>query len=268
MNTQPTQIQESDPSLSVVDRTDWLKLAAIVFISVDHFGYFFVDDAGWWNAVGRLAAPIFFFLMGFAETRTIPIRWIALGLILTGLDGLNNEWTDMAPNILLSFALIRWARPGVQSLLQSYQWLAFAGLLTLLLAVVPISGSWVDYGAEGWLWALFGLCQRTAIDSRLRGGGESPMFISILAALAAAGVYVWQEQLEFEFAFIQFASVAAGIVLLAFILLRFRRGASRAQPPAAVAGVVRFVGRRTLEIYAVQLAGFELLVLMVPELAA
>jgi hypothetical protein len=258
---------------SVVDRTDWLKLAAIVFISVDHFGYFFVIDAGWWNAVGRLAAPIFFFLMGFAETRTIPIRWIVLGLILTGLDGLNNEWTDMAPNILLSFALIRWARTGVQGLLQRYQWVAFVGLLTLLFAVVPISGSWVDYGAEGWLWALFGLCQRMAIDDRLRGGslqsgGEVLLIMPIVAALVAAGIYVWQEQLEFQFSAVQFASLAAGIGLLAYTLSRFRRGASAFQPPTPVAGFVRFVGRRSLEIYAVQLAGFELLVLMVPDLAA
>ena len=35
----------------------------------------------------------------------------------------------------------------------------------------------------------------------------------------------------------------------------------------AIAGVLHFIGRRTLEIYAIQLAGSELLVKFVPDLA-
>jgi hypothetical protein len=34
-----------------------------------------------------------------------------------------------------------------------------------------------------------------------------------------------------------------------------------------MAGALRFIGRRTLEIYAVQLAGFELIIKLVPDLA-
>ena len=34
-----------------------------------------------------------------------------------------------------------------------------------------------------------------------------------------------------------------------------------------MAGVLRFIGRRTLEIYAIQLAGSELLVKLIPDLA-
>ena len=54
-----------------VDKTDWLKAAAIVLVSADHFGYFFMEDDLWWSAFGRLAAPIFFFLLGFAQARTV-----------------------------------------------------------------------------------------------------------------------------------------------------------------------------------------------------
>jgi len=45
------------------------------------------------------------------------------------------------------------------------------------------------------------------------------------------------------------------------------RGPSCIQPPAAIAGALRFIGRHTLEIYAIQLAGSELLVKLVPNLA-
>jgi hypothetical protein len=54
---------------------------------------------------------------------------------------------------------------------------------------------------------------------------------------------------------------------LSACLCLFVRGPSRIQPPEAIAGVLRFIGRHTLEIYAIQLAGSELLVKLVPDLA-
>src|SRR3974390_3804884 len=99
-----------------VDNTDWLKTAAIILVLVDHFGYFFVEDDRWWGVFGRMAAPPFFFLMGYAQTRTVPSYWIWLGVILTLLHSSKNNWSWVAPNILLSFALIRLPRPRVRLL--------------------------------------------------------------------------------------------------------------------------------------------------------
>jgi hypothetical protein len=47
----------------------------------------------------------------------------------------------------------------------------------------------------------------------------------------------------------------------------FRRGPSRIQPPQSITRILHFIGRRTLEIYAIQLAGFELLAKLMPDLA-
>ena len=105
-----------------VDNADWLKTVAIISVSVGHFGYFFVEDDRWWSVFGRLAAPTFFFLMGYAQTRTVPLHWIWLGVILTLLESWNAKWTWVAPNILLSLALIRSARPYVQILLRRHGW--------------------------------------------------------------------------------------------------------------------------------------------------
>jgi uncharacterized membrane protein len=93
----------------VVDNTDWLKAAAIILVLIDHFGYFFMDDDLWWSVLGRFAAPIFFFLVGYAKSRKIPLHWIGLGVALTLLDSANADWDWVAPNILLSFVLIRFA---------------------------------------------------------------------------------------------------------------------------------------------------------------
>ncbi len=265
-----------------VDNTDWLKTAAIILVAADHFGYFFMEDDRWWSVFGRLAAPTFFFLMGYAQTRTVSLHWIWLGVILTLLESWNANWTWVAPNILLSFALIRSARSSVQVLLQRHGWAAFALLVSALLAVLSIAAKIVDYGSEGWLWALFGLCQRLYVDGKSAAGVDGPSQSSVppalemtgnaglmrlLACSAAVAVYVWQEQREYSFHQIYFAAFIFGIGVWSASLCLFLRGPSRIQPPAAIAVALRFIGRHTLEIYAIQLAGSEILVKLVPDLA-
>jgi hypothetical protein len=265
-----------------VDNADWLKTTAIISVSVGHFGFFFMEDDRWWSVFGRFAAPTFFFLLGYAQTRTVPFNWIWLGVILTLLESWNADWTWVAPNILLSLALIRIARPYVRMLVQSRGWSAFILLVSILLAVLPVAGKIVDYGGEGWLWALFGLCQRQYVDGISAVGSvgetqrssasalaatETAGLMRLLACLVAAVVFVWQEQKEFSFPAIHLAVFILILGVLSISLCLFKRGESRIQPPEAIAGALRFIGRHTLEIYAIQLAGSELLVKLVPDLA-
>jgi peptidoglycan/LPS O-acetylase OafA/YrhL len=281
--TRSTSILSQDPhAFHAVDNTDWLKTAAIILVALGHFGFFFVEDDTWWSVFGRPAAPMFFFLIGYAQSRTVPSSWIWLGVILTLLESSNNDWSWVAANILLSFALIRLARPYMQIIVQQHGWAAFALLVCALFAALPFAGEIVDYGAEGWLWALFGLFQRMYVDGRsaiavpdtaqnlTRSAyemTENLRLMRLLACFLAAVVYVWQEQEEYSFPQIPLAIVILGIGVLSLSLCRFHRAASRIQPPKAMAGVLRFIGRYTLEIYAIQLAGSELIIKLVPDLA-
>ena len=274
-------IRRSTSTPRAVDNSDWLKTAAIILVAIDHFGYFFIEGADWWSVFGRMAAPVFFFMLGYARSRIVPLRWIWLGVILTLLDSWNNDWSWVAPNILLSLALIRLARPYVQIFIQRYDWLAFAILVSALVAVLPIAANVVEYGAEGWLWALFGLYQRTYVDGRSSGKVDSTArspamptrllkadesLMRLLACSVAAVVYVWQEQIEFSFSQIQFAALIFCIGVLSLCLWLFRRGPSRIQPPEPLAGTLRFIGWHTLEIYFIQLAGSELIIKLMSNL--
>jgi hypothetical protein len=271
------------PSLTrappLVDNTDWLKTVAIIAVAVGHFGHFFMEDDHWWAVFGRFAAPAFFFLQGYAQSRTVPLNWIWLGTLLTLLDSWNSDWRWVAPNILLSYVLIRLAHPHVQSFVQRHGWRAFAVLVSALLAMLPLVGEVVDYGAEGWLWALFGLYQRRYASSRsaagatklpsppVRGMTDNLGLMRLLVCCIAAAAYIWQEQKEFRFSPIQLAVVIVLVGVMSLGLCVFVRGPSPIQPPEPLARILHFIGRHTLEIYAIQLAGSELLVKLVPALA-
>ena len=90
----------------------------------------------------------------------------------------------------------------------------------------------------------------------------------ITTVILAATVAIWQEQVEYLFAPVQLSVLMAGMALLSGILWQFCRGPSRYQPSAVVAVMLRFAGRHTLEIYAIQLAISEVIVNLFPALAA
>ena len=189
---------------------------------VDHFGFFFAEDDIWWGAFGRMAAPPFFFLMGYANTLRVPLRWIGLGVPLTLLDSWNNGWQWVAVNILLSFFAIRLVRPLIRPALERSGRIAFALAAAALTASQPVAGTLVDYGAGGWWWALVGMYQRLVNDaaagapnpSIAPGKGARLAAIRDVAVVAAASVYIWQEQQAYEFPDAPFWAVVVGVVLL------------------------------------------------------
>jgi hypothetical protein len=66
-----------------VTTTDVLKCIGVASFLIDHTGVFFDPAEPWWRLFGRVAAPIFFFLVGFARSRRVPWTWLALGAALT-----------------------------------------------------------------------------------------------------------------------------------------------------------------------------------------
>lgn len=57
-----------------------LKILAMVFMTIDHIGYFFFPNQIGWRVIGRLAAPIFTYLIvqGVRNTSNLPLYVIRL----------------------------------------------------------------------------------------------------------------------------------------------------------------------------------------------
>jgi hypothetical protein len=234
-----------------VTTTDVWKFLGVVFVLVDHYGFFFDNDQDWWRVFGRLAAPIFFFFVGFARTRRVPGRWLVLGVLLTVAEAWTEDFEKFDLNILLNFALVRLALPVVEQRIMPFPGrtaLLALGIILLIRPVQPV----MEYGAEGWLWALFGLSHRLALES------ATPRALWTRNALAGlvAPVYMIAEIIDYEFRLTTGAALVLCVAALAAALVRFRRSDLRQQPPELVAALLRFTGRYSLEIYAITLFAF------------
>ena len=245
-----------------VTTTDAWKLFALAFVLIDHYGYYFDPDEVWWRLFGRLASPVFFFFIGFARTRTVPWTWIVFGLVITATDYVTSP-RDVLINILLNFALVRLVLPYVEAHVMPYP-VRLAALVAASAAVIPVLDPVLEYGGEGWLWALFGLSHRLFLE---RGDGFS-LWRRYALALAASAAYIVREIHDYGFNTLQSVLLVAMIVAEVLALLRFRRADLVWQPPPAVRPVFAFAGRRSLEIYALTLLAMQLLAYAISGAAA
>lgn len=232
-----------------ITTTDLLKFAGLAFVFADHIGLFFAPDEDWWRVFGRAAAPIFFFLIGFARTSSVPVIWFVFGAILTALDFyVSDGLDDVTLNILFNFALIRFAMPTIEAHVLTRKWGAPA-LAVFCAAMIPVAAIILEYGAEGWLWALFGLVTREAI---VKGTSQARLQRNLVGLFCVA-VYLFVEARDFDFEPAQTATLCALMILLGVLLAAFRRADAPFKAPALVTHALRWMGRRSLEIYAVSL---------------
>lgn len=236
-----------------VTTTDAWKLFAIAFVLIDHYGYFFDPEDVWWRLFGRLASPVFFFFIGFARTRAIPWTWIFFGIVLTAAD----YWTSpesVLINILLNFAFVRLVLPQIEAHILPYPG-RLAAFAAASAAAIPVLDPFLEYGGEGWLWALLGLAHRLALE---QSDGIANLRRNLLA-LAAGAAYFVRERSDYGFDSLQSMLLAVFVIGLVLGLTRFRRADLAWQPPDALRPLFAFAGRRTLEIYAVTLLAMQLL---------
>jgi hypothetical protein len=238
-----------------VTSTDLWKVAGLAFVLVDHYGIFFDEDQDWWRVFGRAAAPIFFFFIGFARTGRVPWSWLGLGLVLTAIDTWTSEESlgGINLNVLINFAYVRLILPEIERRIMPSALRAALLTIAIVLLIRPFQHI-MEYGAEGWLWALFGLAHRLALEGRHTHSRRVRNALALLVPV----IYVAKEVVDFGFKAPAAVVLGALIAAITALLVGFRRSDLRRQPPAALAAPLRFFGRYSLQLYAASLLVMQL----------
>ncbi len=244
---------------SEITSYDLLKTLALILMIIDHTGHFFfpynpeADNAEviWFRVLGRFCIPIWFFLIGYAQTNAIPRR-LQICAVLVTLSAMVSGGTIFPLNILFTIMAARYVRDGVvRKALESPEHMRGIFLL-LLLGTLPTALAF-EYGSIILLFVIFGHMRRypehITMDRRYI---YLFVFLSFFAFVFMQGVTISViTPLQSLALFLGFAAVAV-------LLWRFKPAnypaLTRALGP--LRHIVMFTGRRTLEIYAAHLILF------------
>ncbi|MFZ4540544.1 MAG: TraX family protein [Rickettsiales bacterium] len=214
-----------------------LKVFAIAFMTIDHVGAYLYPDILWLRAIGRLAFPIFLFLIG--STPLTPFRkdiliWAVVMAVAQPLLG-----GALFPlNILFTILACQW----MLQLVERKQLLEREPLmlcLACLILALP-TALFVDYGTGGLLFALMGYAVRTGQIMTRRG---------MMVAVAAFIFYIGLQLSLLAYDVYQQVWIIVSMVLLMGALACYRYRAVHLPMPAGVAHGVLYLSRYALAYY-------------------
>jgi len=127
-----------------------IKVLAVVLMIIDHIGKYFFPEILWLRVLGRGAAPLFFFLIGYQGKVHLSAPLYIYGLILTATTWYCTH--KLFFNILLNFILVHFILQGLKQRQMSVWFLVGFFLMTTLLN--PVFSLHLEYGSIGWLIAI------------------------------------------------------------------------------------------------------------------
>lgn len=135
---------------------DYLKVLAIITMIIDHLGYYLFPEFLWMRLVGRIAFPIFLFLVWFSWSykwrRDLFLIGVLLQIFLL-FSALEFHYWYLCGNIILGIVLARL----VLSFLEHHQnnWIVIT-LLLFFIILHPLFNEIFDYGSFCLLFAFWG----------------------------------------------------------------------------------------------------------------
>lgn len=131
---------------------DLMKAIGIILVLIDHSAQFLLDDNLWGRLLGRGAAPLFFFLIGYTGRLHLRFSLILYGLILSfsGFLFYQHLWI----NILLSFIFINLFFHLFRNLIQKRA--VQLGIVLCCIFLQPFVSKYIEYGTSGFLLAFAG----------------------------------------------------------------------------------------------------------------
>jgi surface polysaccharide O-acyltransferase-like enzyme len=226
---------------------DLFKAAAVILMIVDHIGYYFYPEENWFRVAGRMCVPIWFFLIGYAQSRDLswPI-WAGLGVLVLG-----NMVAGMSVfplNVLGTMIAVRFLIDPLMGVMKRNAETFMCVSIVLLMLAIP-TYSYTEYGTQGMALAIFGYLLRHRPEIR---GFKSAAALILGYALFCVATFTALQMLVFGFDQAEMMVLLHGIAAVYGLLYFFKPkelpGLS-ARLPGVVKGAVQFFGRHTLAIY-------------------
>lgn len=166
-----------------INSHDLIKVLATFTMFIDHIGLYLEGNNTWWRIIGRTAAPLFFFLVGYVNKYRFRFDLVIYGLLLTGITFLLEH--SFYLNILISFALIKWLLDRIEiTSLSTFNII----LIFLILSVMnKIASPFLEYGTLGILFASSGKLMA-------ENDARSPYYL-----IATVIIYFIYETINFNF---------------------------------------------------------------------
>ncbi len=230
-----------------VSAYDVLKCVAVVLMTVDHIGYLFDPANVWWRSVGRWCVPIWFFLVGYGRTFTIPpvLYWLAGAMIL--VDAAVGEPvlpTNILVTIMSARLFVRYMSTRDKDVFMAV--IACMVCMVMVLLTMPL----MEYGSQVWMYALAGYYVRTMPESRL----------ATVTMLMATVFFCLMQILTFGLTGLYALTMVIGVTVISIGLLSFYRYDRQILPSTPILSpVMRYVGRNTHYYYAIHFILFLLI---------
>ncbi|MDH5721940.1 MAG: conjugal transfer protein TraX [Alphaproteobacteria bacterium] len=233
---------------------DILKTLAIIFMIVDHLGYYFFDNEVWFRLIGRFSVPIWFFLVGYASSDKIPFQ-IWLGAIIVAFSSLVSGQVLFPLNILFTIMIARHFRSRlILASLRTHETL-WGMFLLLVLTTLPTS-VFFEYGTGVFLIVILGVVARNPdiVPDKLKA-----THIKLFAVASILYYFLWEAIGHDGINYLQFTIYAAGAAATALMLYKFE---PKTYPnltkklPSPLSGLIMLTGRYTLEFYVLHLLVF------------
>jgi hypothetical protein len=220
---------------------DAFKIMAVLLMIADQAGEYLLENNGWLRLLGRISAPLFFFLVGYWGRVNIRPSFIIYGVLLSLSSIFVNGHLTL--NVLLNFMLIYWLlklKPA-QDLSTFWRVIGFA--------VCILSTEWIyDYFEYGLFGVLF------AYSARLLAQKDKEAYIWL--GLSSICYFSWQcYYFQFNQHIAQMLLLFTLMIPTYFAMLKFRLFPLNCS--ATMRPIALVLSRFSLEIYFYHLIIFQ-----------
>lgn len=227
---------------TVPNSYDTLKAIALLTMVADHVGNYLFPDMLWLRVAGRVAFPIFLFLVGYSGVyRFNP--WLLAGALAIWISAYLTGFPLAPLNIL--FAILLWrammgwlnAKPHILN----DTFMLWVAMLVFYIPTILL----VEYGTLGLMFAVLGWYARTGRDDKVTRG----------AWIFTFGLSLMIQTSAFDFGMTQSIVFSLECVFLFIVLHRF---SLRSTPIPLVGYPTLLLARNTLPLYVLHVIALQI----------